>query len=82
MMRCLVAWFGLLWVMAAAALAGDWPAFRGPEGNGVSQNGRAETRVRAGGAETSGERLVVAPEPVQGCASRKNVLLEPSGHVT
>ena len=32
---------GLLWVMAASAVAGDWPAFRGPAGNGVAQEDKA-----------------------------------------
>jgi outer membrane protein assembly factor BamB len=35
------AWTGVLWVMAASALAGDWPAFRGPGGNGVAQEDKA-----------------------------------------
>jgi outer membrane protein assembly factor BamB len=35
------AWTGLLWTMAACALAGDWPAFRGPAGNGVAQEDKA-----------------------------------------
>src|SRR5262245_21269879 len=32
---------GLLWVMAASASAGDWPAFRGPDGNGVAREAKA-----------------------------------------
>src|SRR5262245_47079131 len=32
---------GLLWMMATSALAGDWPAFRGPDGNGVAQSAKA-----------------------------------------
>ena len=32
---------GLLWVMAASVVAGDWPAFRGPAGNGVGQEDKA-----------------------------------------
>jgi outer membrane protein assembly factor BamB len=31
------AWIGALWVLAASTMAGDWPAFRGPKGNGVAQ---------------------------------------------
>lgn len=39
-------WFGaacsiILLAMAAAAMAGDWPAFRGPAGNGVSSEDKA-----------------------------------------
>jgi outer membrane protein assembly factor BamB len=32
---------GLLWVMAASAVAGDWPAFRGPAGNGIAREEKA-----------------------------------------
>jgi len=32
---------GLLLVMMASAMAGDWPAFRGPDGNGVAQEDKA-----------------------------------------
>jgi hypothetical protein len=28
-------WTNLLWLTAATAIAGDWPAFRGPAGNGI-----------------------------------------------
>jgi len=40
-MRGLVARFGLLHVMAAAVAAGDWPAFRGPDGNGIAREKQA-----------------------------------------
>ena len=36
-----VAWTGVLCVVATAAMAGDWPAFRGPNGNGVAEEDRA-----------------------------------------
>jgi outer membrane protein assembly factor BamB len=32
---------GVFWAMAACAMAGDWPAFRGPAGNGVAQDDKA-----------------------------------------
>jgi len=32
---------GVLWLMAASAMAGDWPAFRGPSGNGVAREDKA-----------------------------------------
>jgi len=35
------AWSGFLWAAAAAAVAGDWPAFRGPSGNGVAPEDKA-----------------------------------------
>src|SRR5262245_39300276 len=40
------AWFhwagaGGLWLLSASVTAGDWPAFRGPEGNGISRETRA-----------------------------------------
>jgi|ERR1051325_582904 hypothetical protein len=35
------AWAGLLWVMMASAMAGDWPAFRGPTGDGVAKENKA-----------------------------------------
>jgi outer membrane protein assembly factor BamB len=38
------AWVGVLTVMAASAIAGDWPAFRGPSGNGVAQEDKAPLR--------------------------------------
>jgi outer membrane protein assembly factor BamB len=38
------AWAGVLYVMAASAMAGDWPAFRGPNGNGVAQEDKAPLR--------------------------------------
>src|SRR6185436_6556579 len=30
-----------LWTMAISAMAGDWPAFRGPLGNGIAQEDKA-----------------------------------------
>ena len=30
-----------LWMIAACAMAGDWPAFRGPTGNGIGQEVKA-----------------------------------------
>jgi len=30
-----------LWMMAGSATADDWPAFRGPEGNGVAHGDKA-----------------------------------------
>ena len=35
------AWTGVLVVLASSAVAGDWPAFRGPAGNGVAQEDKA-----------------------------------------
>lgn len=35
------AWTGLLGLLALNAAAGDWPAFRGPDGNGVSKEDKA-----------------------------------------
>jgi outer membrane protein assembly factor BamB len=34
-------WTNLLWLTAATAIAGDWPAFRGPDGNGIALEDRA-----------------------------------------
>src|SRR5213075_2145195 len=34
-------WVGFLWMMAGSATADDWPAFRGPEGNGVAHGDKA-----------------------------------------
>jgi len=31
----------IFWVATAAAMAGDWPAFRGPDGNGIAQEDKA-----------------------------------------
>ena len=36
-----IAWIGFLWTQAAIAVAGDWPAFRGPSGNGIAQDDEA-----------------------------------------
>ena len=38
------AWAAVLVAWAAPAAAGDWPAFRGPEGNGVARGDRAPLR--------------------------------------
>lgn len=34
-------WTGVLVVLASSAVAGDWPTFRGPAGNGVAQEDKA-----------------------------------------
>jgi outer membrane protein assembly factor BamB len=31
----------VLWAVASSAMAGDWPAFRGPDGNGIAQEDKA-----------------------------------------
>src|SRR5262245_33381074 len=38
-LRCACTSF--LWALAVSAVAGDWPAFRGPFGNGVAQEAKA-----------------------------------------
>src|SRR5437870_4484584 len=35
---------GLISVLAGVAMAGDWPAFRGPDGNGIAQKDKAPLR--------------------------------------
>jgi hypothetical protein len=37
-------WTIVLWVIASSAVAGDWPGFRGPAGNGVAQEAKAPLR--------------------------------------
>lgn len=37
-------WICLFWLAAAPASAGDWPAFRGPDGNGIAHEERAPLR--------------------------------------
>ena len=34
----------LIWVATGTAMAGDWPAFRGPDGNGIAQEDKAPLR--------------------------------------
>src|SRR5262245_9086861 len=40
----LAAGTGALLILAASAAAGDWPAFRGPAGNGIASDDRAPVR--------------------------------------
>src|SRR5262245_22136185 len=47
-MRCRGAWPGVLVLMTASAMASDWPAFRGPSGNGVAQEDKAPLHWGAG----------------------------------
>jgi len=40
-LKILLCWLSVFWVSAASTVAGDWPAFRGPHGNGIADEDKA-----------------------------------------
>src|SRR6059036_2515605 len=39
--QALLCWLASFWGTAASTMAGDWPAFRGPHGNGIAEGDKA-----------------------------------------